>query len=143
MNYNRNTTNLEAHEVSCKMGTGSFPGVRCSWGVMLTSHPPPLLVPRAKIEYSYTSTLPKGPCGLRKGETHLQKKFISTFSFKCRNNYFDTLVNIIYNRIQFYLVSSYSSMSETNVSYKKFLFMDVTCSKLSVFIFYRVNEQKG
>jgi len=30
---------------SCKMGTGSFPGVKCSWGVLLTTHP--LLVPQS------------------------------------------------------------------------------------------------
>jgi len=30
------------------MGTGSFPGVRCGRGVMLTLHP--LLVPRSKTE---------------------------------------------------------------------------------------------
>jgi hypothetical protein len=38
----------EAHPTSCKMGTGSFPGVRCGRGVTLTPHP--LLVPRSKIE---------------------------------------------------------------------------------------------
>ena len=32
-----------AHPASCKMGTGSFPGVKCSWGVLLSTHP--LLVP--------------------------------------------------------------------------------------------------
>jgi len=35
------------------MGTGSLPGVRCGRGVTLTYHP--LLVPRSKIEQSYTS----------------------------------------------------------------------------------------
>jgi len=39
-----------------------FPGVRCGRGVTLTPHPLP--VPRSKIEYSYTSTLPKGLRGL-------------------------------------------------------------------------------
>ena len=34
-----------AHPVSCKMGTGSFPGVKCDRGVLLTTHP--LLVPRS------------------------------------------------------------------------------------------------
>jgi len=53
----------------CTMGTGSFPGVRCGRGVTLTPHPLP--VPRSKIEYSYTSTLPKGLRGLLKGETCL------------------------------------------------------------------------
>jgi len=41
-------TGPEAHPASCTMGTGSFPGVRCGWGVTLTSHP--LLVLRSKIE---------------------------------------------------------------------------------------------
>jgi len=34
-----------AHSASCKMGTGSFPGVKCGQGVLLTTHP--LLVPRS------------------------------------------------------------------------------------------------
>ena len=55
-------TSPEAHPASCTMGTGCFPGVRCSRGVTLTPHP--LLVPRSKIEQSYTSVLPKGRHGL-------------------------------------------------------------------------------
>ena len=55
-------TGPEANPASCTMGTGSFPGVRCGRGVTLTPHP--LLIPRSKIEYSYTSTLPKGLCRL-------------------------------------------------------------------------------
>ena len=38
-------TGPEAHPASCKMGTGSFPGVKCGRGVLLTTHP--LLVPRS------------------------------------------------------------------------------------------------
>ena len=38
-------TGPEAHPASCKMGTGSFPGVECGRGVLLTTHP--LLVPRS------------------------------------------------------------------------------------------------
>ena len=34
-----------AHPASCKMGTGSFPGVKCGRDVLLTTHP--LLVPRS------------------------------------------------------------------------------------------------
>ena len=34
-----------AHPASCKMGTGSFPGLKCGRGVLLTTHP--LLVPRS------------------------------------------------------------------------------------------------
>ena len=55
-------TSPEAHTASCTMATGSFLGVRCGRGVTLTPHP--LLVPWSKIEYSYTSTLPKGLRGL-------------------------------------------------------------------------------
>ena len=36
---------LGAHPASCKMGTESFPGVKCGRGVLLTTHP--LLVPRS------------------------------------------------------------------------------------------------
>ena len=57
------------HPASCKMGTGSFPGVSCGRGVTLTPHP--LLVPRSKIEQSYTSTFRKDLRGLWKGETYL------------------------------------------------------------------------
>jgi len=38
-------TGPEAHTVSCKMGTRSFPGVKCGLAVLLTTHP--LLVPRS------------------------------------------------------------------------------------------------
>jgi len=41
-------TGCEAHPASCKMGTGSFPGVKCGRGVTLIPHPLP--VPRSKIE---------------------------------------------------------------------------------------------
>ena len=34
-----------AHPASCNMGIGSFPGVKCGRGVLLTTHP--LLVPRS------------------------------------------------------------------------------------------------
>ena len=34
-----------AHPASCKVGTGSFPGVKCGRGVLLATHP--LLVPRS------------------------------------------------------------------------------------------------
>ena len=36
-------TDPGAHPASCKTGTGSFPGVKCGWGMLLTTHP--LLVP--------------------------------------------------------------------------------------------------
>jgi len=32
-------TGPEAHPTSCKMGTGSFPEVKCGWAVTLTPHP--------------------------------------------------------------------------------------------------------
>jgi len=36
---------LGAHPASCTMGTGSFSGVNCGWGVLLTTHL--LLTPRS------------------------------------------------------------------------------------------------
>jgi hypothetical protein len=53
-------TGPAAHPDSCTLGTGSFPGVICGRGVTLTPHT--LLMTR--------STLPKGLCGLWKGETY-------------------------------------------------------------------------
>jgi len=38
-------TDPGAHPASCKMGTGSFPRVKCGRGVLQTTHP--LLVPRS------------------------------------------------------------------------------------------------
>ena len=38
-------TGSGAHPASCKMGTGSFPGVKCGRGVLLITHN--LLVPRS------------------------------------------------------------------------------------------------
>jgi hypothetical protein len=34
-----------AHPASCTMGTGSFPGVKCGWVVLMTTHP--LLMPQS------------------------------------------------------------------------------------------------
>jgi hypothetical protein len=41
--------------------------------------PSPLIVPRSKIERSYTSTLPKGLCGLWRSETYLKQVFQSVY----------------------------------------------------------------
>ena len=41
-------TGPEAHPASCKMGTGSFSGLKCGRGVTLTPHTH--LVPRSKID---------------------------------------------------------------------------------------------
>ena len=53
-------TGPEAHPASCTMGTGSFPGVRCSWGVTLIPHP--LLVKDKAVPLQAWS----GPEGSRK-----------------------------------------------------------------------------
>jgi len=50
-----------AHPASCKMGIGSFAGVKCGRGVLLTTHP--LLVPRSWKTRAITSTLPLGHTG--------------------------------------------------------------------------------
>jgi len=49
-----------AHPASCKMGTGSFPGVKCGRGVLLTTHP--LLVPRSWKLYLYSPSGPHRAC---------------------------------------------------------------------------------
>jgi hypothetical protein len=46
-------TGPEAHPASCTMGTGSFPGISCGQGVMLTPHP--LLVLRESKAISLLS----------------------------------------------------------------------------------------
>ena len=43
---------LGAHLASCKMGTWSFPGVKCGRGVLLTAHPLP--VPRSRKSRAIT-----------------------------------------------------------------------------------------
>ena len=47
-------TGSGAHLASCTMGTGSFPGVKCGRGVLLTTHP--LLVPRSSQPVHRTAT---------------------------------------------------------------------------------------
>ena len=56
-----------AHPVSCKVGTGSYPGVKCGRGVLLTTHP--LLVPRSWN--SYTPTHPPDHTGPVTGTLYL------------------------------------------------------------------------
>jgi hypothetical protein len=41
--FSARQTDPGAHKASCTMGTGSFPGVKCGWGMLLTTHP--ILVP--------------------------------------------------------------------------------------------------
>jgi hypothetical protein len=52
----------------------------------------------------------------------ITNKFTSNSSLKFRNINLDTLINKIHTRVQFRLVSSYSSMNETQVSYKQTFF---------------------
>jgi hypothetical protein len=58
---------LGAHPTSCTMGTGSFLGVKCGRGMLLTTHP--LLVPWSWK--SYTSTHPLGHTGPVRGTLYL------------------------------------------------------------------------
>jgi len=72
-----------AHPASCTMGTGSFPGVKCGWGVLLTTHP--FLVPQSwRVElYLYP---PSGPHWACKGITlplYLLYKYRTRFFFFC------------------------------------------------------------
>ena len=58
-----------AHPAPCKMGTGSFPGVKCGRCVLLTTHPPSSAA--VMEEYSYTSTHPLGHTGPVTGSLYL------------------------------------------------------------------------
>ena len=51
-------TGLRAHPAYCKMGTGSFPGIKCGRGVLLITHP--LLVPRSEKSRAIPLYLPSG-----------------------------------------------------------------------------------
>ena len=49
-----------AHPASCKMGTGSFPGVKCGRGVLLTTHPLSSVEVMKRVElYRYPLTGPQ------------------------------------------------------------------------------------
>ena len=48
-----------AHPTSCTVGTGSFPGVKCGRGVLLTTHP--LLVPQSWKSRAIPLPPPSGP----------------------------------------------------------------------------------
>jgi hypothetical protein len=63
---------------------GFSPGVRCGRGVTLTPHP--LLVPRSKIELSYTCTLLKGLRGQWKGETYQHITCSTYFKYTWHHN---------------------------------------------------------
>ena len=67
--------------------------------------PSPLLVPRSKIEYSYTSTLPKGLRGLWKGETYLLSRWPACCSRvrASNSNYLCLLIFCKYTYIHMYV----------------------------------------
>jgi len=68
-----------AHPASCKMGTGSFPGVKCGRSVLLTTHS--LLVPRSwKSRAIPLPTLWVTP-GLKRD--HFTFTLLSTFGLVC------------------------------------------------------------
>jgi hypothetical protein len=54
-------TSPRAHPASCTMGARSFLGVKCDWGVQLTTHP--LLAPRS----SKSRAIPLPPSGPQPG----------------------------------------------------------------------------
>jgi hypothetical protein len=59
-----------AHPASSTMGTGSFPGVKSSWGVMLTPHPTSSAVGHERVElYLYS---PYEPYGLYRASVPVQ-----------------------------------------------------------------------
>ena len=65
-------TSPRAHPASSKMGTGSFPGVKCGRDVLLTTHP--LLMSRS-WKSSYTSTHPLGHTGPLTGSLYIYTEY--------------------------------------------------------------------
>ena len=75
-----------AHLASCKMGTGSFPGVKYGRGVLLTTHP--LLVPRSRK--SRTIPLPT-----LWATTGLQRE---NFTFYIMKNTFSSFLSVTWSK---------------------------------------------
>ena len=67
-------TGPEAHPASCKMGTGSFPGVKYGRG-RAADHSPPSSA-AVMEEYSYTSSHPLGHTGPVTGSLYLLPLYI-------------------------------------------------------------------
>ena len=67
-------TGLGAHPASCKMGTGSFPGIK--WPGRGVDHLSPFSA-AVMEEYSYTSTHPQGHTGSVTGSLYLLFPYIS------------------------------------------------------------------
>jgi hypothetical protein len=61
------------------MGSGSFPGVKCGRGVLLTTHPPSSAA--VMEEYSYTTTHPLGQTGPVTRTLYLYIHIKITFQF--------------------------------------------------------------
>ena len=66
-----------AHPASCKMGTGSFPVVKCGRGMLLTTHPPSSAA--VMEQYSYISTHPVVHTGLVTGSLYLYFIMINVY----------------------------------------------------------------
>ena len=62
------------------VNTGSFPGVKCGQGVLLTTHP--LIVPRSWKIRAYTSTHPLGHTGPVTGSLYLFTSAIPLLIYK-------------------------------------------------------------
>jgi hypothetical protein len=78
-------TSSGAHPATCTMGTGSpFLGVKCGRDVMLTTHPH--LVPRLRMNKSYTSSHPKHVVGSLYLTT-IPKKLFPILYWLYRNNH--------------------------------------------------------
>jgi len=65
-----------AHPASCKMGTGSFPGLKCGRGVLLTTHS--LLVPRSWKSRAIPLPGPHRACN---GNTLTYYELIITYNY--------------------------------------------------------------
>ena len=89
-------TNPGAHSASCKMGTASFPGVKCGPGVLLTTHP--LLVPRSWRVWLYLYP-PSGSHRACNGITLPLHTYILTYLLSNLLTYLLTYTTVVFNLI--------------------------------------------
>ena len=80
-----------AHPASCTMGTGSFLGVKCGRGVLLTTHPHSSAA--VMEEQSYTSTHPLGHTGPVTGSLYLLP-YIYIYIYICTHTHTHTHIYI-------------------------------------------------
>jgi len=116
-------TGSEAHPASCTVGTGSpFPGAKRGRVVTLTTHPH--LVPRSRMNTSYTSSPPNRDCF---GEYLISDLYLTTTFFQIRKPTYSLVV----------IISSYlhtnNSIGTASLKHQTANLYNACCSSTSYF----------